>query len=269
MLDSIFSSLRSLPIPPIAVRGTAEPLDPTLDVNRDDPDLIAPPWHVRGRATLEIAQYPLESVRPYVPADIDIVQTWPGYTVGAVAFIAYDDTPVGPYNEVVIAPALVRHRDDFSLWVAAIDVDSESSRRNGRFNWGLPKKIRQFEYAWQPHGAQLKVKTADSAALIEASYSESPLSDIDLPEWLESVETTLKNLTVPLNTAGYTLITRKGSSFYRTATRLEGKFVPVTFQITTTAPSDSPYTVLNVRKPLVGVSFERFEFDLQAPVLSA
>lgn len=262
VIDQLFSGLENLRI---AVRGSAFPTDPGTDISPEDPEVVAPPWTVTGRAAFELAQFPLEAVRSFVPTDIDILQTWPGYTLGAVAFITYDDSPVGPYNELLVAPALVRYRDYLSLWVGAIDVDSEVSRRNGRYNWGLPKQLRTLNYAWTP--AALSVLDATShEPLIQASYTDAPLGEIDLPDWLSGLKSALGNLALPLQTEELRMLTYKAGAYQQTRVRFEGKLRPVSFRISLPGTQVGAYALLAQRQPLVGLQLERFEIVITSPV---
>jgi Acetoacetate decarboxylase (ADC) len=63
-------------------------------------------------------------------------------TIGAL--IRYIDSPVGPYSEVIAAPAFVR-RPFPQAHVAFIAVDSETSVVGGRANWAFPKVLARFE----------------------------------------------------------------------------------------------------------------------------
>lgn len=267
-MDQLFSGLRSLSLPEIAVPGTGIPFDASLDIAPDDPELVAPPWQLGGQAVLELAQFPVEAVQPFVPAGLDILQTWPGYTLGTTAFIAYDRSPVGSYDELVIAPALVRSRDVLSQWVAVIEVDSDTSRRNGRYQWGLPKQLRSFDYRWQPGRADFTIApAAGEVPLLQASCLEAiPLRELDLPDWLAPVRTALQDLSVPLQLTNLTQLTYKNAGFVRTAARFEGSATAVRFdQLATEAAPDSPYHLLKLRRPLVGLRFERFSLELGTP----
>ncbi|MBC8122825.1 MAG: hypothetical protein H7Y22_13415 [Gemmatimonadaceae bacterium] len=264
MFEQIFSSFQGLPLPEILVPGTAMPVDPGADIAEDDPTLVPPPWEVAGRAAIEFAQFPIDRVRSHVPLDVDILQTWPGYTFGAIAFITYDRTPVGPYNEIVIAPALVRYRKVLSLWVTSIDVDSEVSYKNGRLNWGLPKEQRSFEYNWHGGGADLTVSSQDGQ-LLSATCTDSPLREIALPEWMGGLATALRDLTVPLNIEGLAMLTYRKSLYHRTPTRFEGKASPVSFRMNVSAPEDSPYHLVDRRESLLALAFNPFQLNLSAP----
>jgi hypothetical protein len=264
MLDSVFGTLENLRV---AVRGSAQAVDPGAEVANDAPDLVAPPWQVVGRVALELAQFPLDAVRPFVPVDLDILQTWPGGTLGLVAFISYESTPVGSYNEIVVAPALVRYREAFSLWIAAIDVDSETSLRNGRFQFGLPKQLRALQYQWLTEGGgRFAVDDpADNEALLRASYTDTPLSDLELPEWLAGVRATLRSLALPLTLDERDLVTYRNSTYQRTRLRFEGTVRPADLRISVSSARLDAYNLLSLRQSLVGLTCDRFVLDLSPP----
>src|SRR5688572_26216439 len=60
-------------------------------------------------------------------------------TVGAL--VRYRETPVGPYHEVLAAPALLLGRRGPEAAVPFIAVDSLPSVHGGRENWALPKTL--------------------------------------------------------------------------------------------------------------------------------
>jgi hypothetical protein len=62
----------------------------------------------------------------------------------AAAFVRYEDSPVGPYSEL-LAAVLVRERSRLSLHTPFMAVDSLPSLRAGRANWALPKTLAEFE----------------------------------------------------------------------------------------------------------------------------
>ena len=67
-------------------------------------------------------------------------------TVGAL--IAYRETPVGPYHEVLGSPVLLAEWPLPAAVVPFIAVDSLASVHAGRANWRLPKTLACFEW---PH----------------------------------------------------------------------------------------------------------------------
>jgi hypothetical protein len=55
-------------------------------------------------------------------------------------FVSYDETPVGPYDEVIGGVGLLSG----TLTVPFIAVNSAASVDGGRVNWGLPKTLARF-----------------------------------------------------------------------------------------------------------------------------
>lgn len=86
------------------------------DVGEPDSAAVPPPWTCRLRAV----------VRPGIGRR----------HVTALAVIAYDATPVGPYGEALLAHV----RLPLSVTVPWIVVDSAASAAAGRRNWALPKQ---------------------------------------------------------------------------------------------------------------------------------
>ncbi|MBV9197986.1 MAG: hypothetical protein JO168_27970 [Solirubrobacterales bacterium] len=58
-------------------------------------------------------------------------------------FVAYEETPVGPYNEIIGFVAL-RRRWSVAGHIPFIAVDSAASVVGGRVNWLLPKTVATF-----------------------------------------------------------------------------------------------------------------------------
>jgi hypothetical protein len=58
--------------------------------------------------------------------------------------IRYDDTPVGPYDEIVGTVGLLSARGVLAT-VPFIAVDSPASVVGGRVNWALPKTMARFD----------------------------------------------------------------------------------------------------------------------------
>ncbi|MDQ3815544.1 MAG: acetoacetate decarboxylase family protein [Armatimonadota bacterium] len=84
-----------------------------------------PPWHLTGTAVL-------------LPCG------WRS----ALSLIRYDDSPVGPYNELALG-VLTRHGPSvIGMWVT-----SEASLIGGRANWGYPKQLANLR--WEREGERV------------------------------------------------------------------------------------------------------------------
>lgn len=67
--------------------------------------------------------------------------------VTVAAFVRYLESPVGPYHEVLAAPALLARAPLPAATVPFIAVDSLASIHGGRANWALPKTMAAFAWA--------------------------------------------------------------------------------------------------------------------------
>lgn len=131
-------------------RGTHEPawatpesvLDPGLTLPATTPEA---PWRTRVRATLWWHRATPEAVLA-LPAELRD-QTGVALTVGAT--ITYEQSPVGPYEEVLAVPCLLHPSlpDLLSVHVPFIAVDSLASIAGGRQHWALPKAYATMERA--------------------------------------------------------------------------------------------------------------------------
>jgi hypothetical protein len=65
--------------------------------------------------------------------------------ISVVMFVDYTQTAVGPYRELLVAPASFAHAQGTYPSITRIFVDSYDSVVNGRLNWGIPKDRADFE----------------------------------------------------------------------------------------------------------------------------
>ncbi|RHZ16899.1 hypothetical protein DYB37_001068 [Aphanomyces astaci] len=110
------------------------------------------------------------ALRAHLPSDADRAD-FTGSGPGFVMLIRYTDSPVGPYDELLLVPgaftppssstpiAVEHHIQERYLQahgllasrrVTRIFVSSEASLRNGRRNWGIRKELADFTWTQQP-----------------------------------------------------------------------------------------------------------------------
>src|SRR4051812_38337978 len=90
------------------------------------------PWRLSGQALCAVRLIPSTAARAFVPADVGIVKLLPGHTLGCLLLARYSDSPVGPYHEFILAPALTYAAGRVGFWVARIHVDNVVSIAAGR-----------------------------------------------------------------------------------------------------------------------------------------
>src|SRR5215218_8188801 len=85
-------------------------------------------------------------------------------TVGAV--LRYDETPIGPYGEVLGAPAFSAELPLPAALIAFIAVDSAASVHGGRANWALPKVFARFTWSGEPGAGAFAVRAEGEDAAV-------------------------------------------------------------------------------------------------------
>lgn len=109
------------------------------------------PWRLRGHAVCLLKLLDVSRARAFVPPELSILSVLPGKTLGGVYLASYRSGSVLEYQELIIVPALVRHRCRPGAWISHIYVDDRRSAAGGRAIWGLPKQ--RAEFMWdEPSG---------------------------------------------------------------------------------------------------------------------
>ncbi|HMO38616.1 MAG TPA: acetoacetate decarboxylase family protein [Saprospiraceae bacterium] len=72
---------------------------------------------------------------------------------GFVMFVKYEDSPVGPYYELLLIPGWFRHDKGSAFAITKIYVSSEASVLGGRVNWGIPKELADFNWQANANGS--------------------------------------------------------------------------------------------------------------------
>jgi hypothetical protein len=122
------------------VPGVPETLIPDTLVRQLPANLAPAPWRVRCSAVVWWSRAGTAAAAA-LPSALRETAT----PVGVVGGLArYEETPVGPYDEVF---GVVVHRTGRSVrsTVAFMAVDSTASLVGGRTNWSMPKTLARFD----------------------------------------------------------------------------------------------------------------------------
>jgi hypothetical protein len=182
----------------IGLRGVPQ----TALTDADDLPAEAPPapWHTSMRAVVWQA-LPSRAARQAagpVPGRVAMV-------VGAM--ISYNDTPVGPYDEIIGGVGMLSGQ----VTVPFIAVDSPASVVGGRMNWALPKTLARF--------------TGGPASEMAATG----------PDWSVRVTVHALGLAVPFRTRGRLAQQWPDGEIRRTRVRMSGKARPALVRVRVTA----------------------------------
>lgn len=99
---------------------------------------------------------PIERARAVVPERLAVVPILPGRALGLVYLAAYTAGSTLEYHELIVIPALVRHRHRLGAWISHIYVDDQRSVAGGRAIWGLPKQLAQFHWPADPAAIEVR-----------------------------------------------------------------------------------------------------------------
>ncbi|KAK7942400.1 uncharacterized protein PG986_011513 [Apiospora aurea] len=131
-------------------------------------ELVPAPWSLHGTV------YSIASVLP--PSDLPVKAYGPlersssAYVaaaeyvglLGMIQIIRYTDSPVGPYDELLMVPGYFKypHVDEqgrrserLNPSITRIYVSQKYTAKNGRMNWNIPKHLAKFVWADEADGS--------------------------------------------------------------------------------------------------------------------
>lgn len=118
------------------------------------PALLAPvpaPWTLKGRGFVFLYRFSNAFVQEQGAIPALLQERFVG-GVGAVMLLDYQQSPVGPYQELLFIPGQLHGLTGPHPMVTQIYVSSLSSVVSGWHNWGLPKERAEFQASperWQ------------------------------------------------------------------------------------------------------------------------
>lgn len=200
------------------------------------------PWDLKGIAFFSLHAIEIEKARPFIPPDLEIISFFPNYTLGSVYIVSYRSGSVLEYNELIIAPAFVRYRNQIGGWISHIYVDNEDSVRGGREIWGLPKEMAEFRW---------------SEGEINISQQEHPLCNFSV-----------RSLPIPLETwwrpsLEGTCLSHLNNNWISFNAKFKAKISIVASDIE--IPVNSPFHDLKIGRSLVNARLDDLEFTALSP----
>ncbi|CAF0864198.1 unnamed protein product [Adineta steineri] len=128
--------------------------------NTDDKVKDAPaPWTLKG----EVAYGFMHGSRPaqeLFNENPNPIQSPFRGGMGGLLLIRYTDSPVGPYDELILMPGSYQFHDTTYYRISQIYVSSLDSVINGRRNWGIPKKLARF--SWKDNNTYVEIFLPDA-----------------------------------------------------------------------------------------------------------
>ncbi|MFP4130425.1 MAG: hypothetical protein ACLFSJ_06765 [Halorhodospira sp.] len=145
-----------------------------------EPPLEPPPWTLTGRGIVLLLRMPPAWVRRHAGLPERLQRHYNGGP-GLAMLVAYDDSPVGPYRELLFSPGTCfRERRHV---ITRILVDSPASTRSGRANWGIPKETVPIAWSAADCRGVERVRVGDGLLEAALRVSERPALPVSTALW--------------------------------------------------------------------------------------
>ncbi|MFP4456658.1 MAG: acetoacetate decarboxylase family protein [Clostridia bacterium] len=107
-------------------------------------NIISAPWELSGRGFITLYKFDKNflSKTNIIPKFLK-ERRLKGF--GAIMFVEYEESPVGPYYELLFIPGKFVIGNKKLATISKIYVSTQESVDGGINNWGIPKEIADFE----------------------------------------------------------------------------------------------------------------------------
>lgn len=201
------------------------------------------PWNLQGYSLQSLHLVDTDRVRPYIPADLNIVSVWPGKTLGGVYVAAYEQGSILEYNELIVVGALVWESGKIGSWISHIYVDNPDSIAGGREIWGLPKQ--EAEFIWHSSNTpSVEVKRGGQSLCTLSSQGQ-------LPGWQ-----------LPFAAPAFGLLNSKLLVF-----EAKADFNLQLANVKLTVPAESEFADLSLGQPLLGFYANPLQLLVKSPTV--
>lgn len=139
-----------------------------------DQTTCPPPWRLKGEGFILLYKFSKSFIQEHALLHASQIDSYTG-GLGYVMLVNYEESPVGPYKELLIIPG--KFGAERRQAITKIYVDSEASTQNGRKNWGIPKET--VPIIWQKEGKLTKIGVGSEHDPIW--YSEIMTGKIPIP----------------------------------------------------------------------------------------
>ena len=119
------------------------------------------PWSLKGEGIILLFRFKEGWIKKAANLPDHLKQEFKG-GFGYVMLVNYQESPVGPYRELLFIPG--KFGKEKLQTITTIFVDSEESTANGRTNWAIPKQTADFH--WQKEKGLDKVEVSLNGKLV-------------------------------------------------------------------------------------------------------
>jgi len=136
------------------------------------PTPVPAPWTLRGEGIILLFRFKKSWIDQAANLPEYLQQKFRG-GFGYVMLVDYQESPVGPYKELLFIPG--KFGQEKLQSITTIFVDSEASTLNGRANWAIPKQTANFH--WQKEKGLDRVEVSlNGKSVFQASIRSGGLS---------------------------------------------------------------------------------------------
>lgn len=200
------------------------------------------PWILKGFALQTLHGIDRDRARSLLPPELNILEIWPGKTLGGLYLATYGAGSTLEYHELIVVAGIGRDQHNhIGAWISHIYVDHPDSVAGGRNIWGLPKELAEFEWSNHPAG-QITVRQGDRM-LCQVQYSRK------LSLW-------------PQKLSGFSFGQRQDRLLWFKA---EAQCRPGWSQARLEIPANSPFASLQLHQPTVTAIADDLRLTVQAP----
>ena len=112
------------------------------------PIIALPPWTLKGKGYIFLYHFSKEFVmKNGFLADYQ-KDGYNGDMLGTIMLVDYQESPVGPYQELLFIPGRCKFDGKKIFTISKIFVSSLDSVKNGIENWGIPKELANFKVSY-------------------------------------------------------------------------------------------------------------------------
>ena len=129
------------------------------------------PWHLSGEGYILNYWLNPQLIEQFIPFGLERAKL--GRLV-QIMLVRYESSPVGAYDELLF----LDHKSNglnMHSYIPKIYVSSQASVDEGRYHWGIPKELAQFEWSFSPNGLSCQISANNETLNIQLNFSQKSL----------------------------------------------------------------------------------------------
>jgi hypothetical protein len=218
------------------------------DFAKDENEIACAPWKLTGSGYILLYRFTKAFVAEHgFLADFQKEKFVSGW--GAVMLVDYQNSPVGPYHELLFIPGLFSFNKKKVFSISKIYVSTQSSVVNGIENWGIPKEFADFQWGKKQISDHIAI-FKDGVSFFQADFIRSRIC---FP-----ISTTILPLTIVQAHKDRLILTKPKSSGMAYLAKLQNIKVSSDF-----------FPDLTKVKPLLVLRVENFKMEFPVPAYHA